>query len=80
MTTATTSEVGNSSECVMESQDFHILAHRLHGSTATDAEILAQVERVRQRCVAEFSSSPLYQARAAKDPEYWNTFYVGRAR
>nr|WP_228215883.1 hypothetical protein [Aromatoleum toluclasticum] len=37
-----------------------------------------QREQVRQRCVKEFSSSPLYQARAEKDPEYWNTFYVGR--
>lgn len=36
-------------------------------------------ELVRQHCVKLFSSSPLYQARAAKDPEYWNTFYVGRA-
>nr|WP_143104272.1 hypothetical protein [Nitrosospira multiformis] len=37
-----------------------------------------QRERVRQQVVAEFSSSPLYQARAEKDPEYWNTFSVGR--
>lgn len=36
-------------------------------------------EQVRQHCVKLFSSSPLYQARAAKDPDYWNTFYVGRA-
>lgn len=36
-------------------------------------------ERVRQRCVAEYSSSPLWQQRAAKDPDYWNRFYVGRA-
>ena len=34
-------------------------------------------EQVRQRCVKLFSSSPLYQARAAKDPHYWNNFYVG---
>jgi len=36
------------------------------------------LEQVRQRCVKEFSSSPLYQARAEKDPEYWNKFSVGR--
>jgi hypothetical protein len=36
-------------------------------------------ERVRQQCVAEYSSSPLWQARAAKDPEYWNKFSVGQA-
>ena len=41
---------------------------------------MQEYERVRQRSVAEFSYSPLYQAMAAKDPEYWNTFYVGRAR
>lgn len=34
-------------------------------------------ERVRQHCVKLFSASPLYQARAAKDPQYWNNFYVG---
>lgn len=37
-------------------------------------------ELVRQQLVAEFSSSPLYQARAAKDPEYWNKFSTGRVR
>ncbi len=35
-------------------------------------------EQVRLRCVAEYSSSHLWQQRAAKDPEYWNRFYVGR--
>jgi hypothetical protein len=37
----------------------------------------AQRERVRLRSVAEFSASPLYQARAAKDPTYWDNFSVG---
>ena len=37
-------------------------------------------EQVRRRCVEEFSCSPLYRARAAKDPEYWNEFYVGQVR
>lgn len=37
-------------------------------------------ELVRQRLVEEYSSAPLYQARAAKDPEYWNTFSIGRVR
>lgn len=36
-----------------------------------------QRERVRLRSVAEFSSSPLYQARADKDPTYWDKFSVG---
>lgn len=34
-------------------------------------------ERMRKVCVAEYSSSPLWQARAAKDPQYWNNFSVG---
>ena len=37
-------------------------------------------EQVRQRLVAVHSSAPFYQARAAKDPEYWNTFYLGAVR
>lgn len=44
-----------------------------------EREWRAHRERVRQQCVAEYSSSPLWQARAAKDPEYWNKFSVGRA-
>lgn len=43
-------------------------------------ELAQQREQVRQRLVAEHSSSPLYQARAAKDPDYWNTFYLGQVR
>ena len=35
-------------------------------------------EQVRLQLVAEYSSSPLYQARAAKDPEYWSKFSTGR--
>lgn len=37
-----------------------------------------QRELVRQRCVAEYSSNPLYQALAAKDPFYWKNFSVGQ--
>jgi len=40
----------------------------------------AEQEQARLRSVAVFSSSPLYQARAAKDPEYWNKFSVGGGR
>lgn len=40
----------------------------------------ARLEQVRLRLVAIYSSSPLYQARAAKDPEYWNKFSVGGVR
>jgi hypothetical protein len=43
-----------------------------------ERERLERRELVRQRCVAEFSSGPLYQARAAKDPTYWDDFYIGR--
>jgi hypothetical protein len=35
-------------------------------------------EQVRQQLVRECSQSPLYQARAAKDPNYWNEFYMGQ--
>ena len=34
-------------------------------------------ERVRLHYVEVFASSPLYQARAAKDPNYWNNFNSG---
>jgi len=37
-----------------------------------------QRELVRLQCVAEYSSSPLHQARAAKDPAYWTNFSVGQ--
>ncbi|EIC30754.1 hypothetical protein Metal_3074 [Methylomicrobium album BG8] len=47
-------------------------------STKRSMELDEQREQVRQRLVAAHSSSPLYQARAEKDLEYWNTFYVGR--
>jgi hypothetical protein len=39
-----------------------------------------QRERVRLRSVAEFASSPLYQARAEKDPTYWDNFLIGAVR
>jgi hypothetical protein len=39
-----------------------------------------RLERVRQQSVALYSSSPLYQARAAKDPDYWNKFYIRAVR
>lgn len=45
--------------------------------TEPSAERLAHLELVRQQCVAQFSSSPLYQAMADKDPDYWNRFSVG---
>jgi hypothetical protein len=38
---------------------------------------LEQRERVRRRCVTQYSTSPLYRARAARNPRYWDTFYVG---
>jgi len=47
-------------------------------STQEREELDAQQEQVRQRLVAAHSSNPLYQARAEKDPEYWNKFYLGQ--
>jgi hypothetical protein len=41
-------------------------------------QMLERRELVRQRCVKAFSSSPLYQAAAAKNPKYWDDFSVGR--
>ena len=38
-----------------------------------------RVEQVRLHSVARFSSGHLYQAAAAKDPRYWETFNVGIA-
>ena len=38
---------------------------------------LEQSRRVRQRNVELFSSSPLYQARAAKNPNFWNNWNSG---
>ncbi|MBI2276331.1 MAG: hypothetical protein HYU74_03150 [Dechloromonas sp.] len=43
-----------------------------------EAQAAEQRELVRQACVAEYSSNPLYQARAAKDPDYWKSFSVGQ--
>jgi hypothetical protein len=37
----------------------------------------AERERVRLHYVEVFSSSPLYQALAEKDPNYWNRFDSG---
>jgi len=51
-----------------------------HSTRRQNQEWAEQLERARLRSVEVFSSSPLYQARAAKDPEYWNTFSVGGVR
>lgn len=45
----------------------------LHGP-----RLRAHEELVRRVCVAEYSSNPLWQKRAERDPEYWSKFYVGR--
>ncbi len=36
-----------------------------------------QARRVKQHYVEVFSSSPLYQARAAKDPNFWDNWNSG---
>jgi hypothetical protein len=48
----------------------------IFGGSEQGFDKAAKSERVRFRSVAEFSSSPLYQARAAKDPTYWGNFSV----
>ena len=48
--------------------------------TQQQIQWLKEQEQVRERHVAVFSSSPLYQARAAKDPAYWQTFSAGGIR
>ena len=39
----------------------------------------AHRERGRVACGEDYSSNPLHQARAAKDPDYWNSFSIGQA-
>lgn len=51
-----------------------------HSTRRQNREWAEQLEQARLRSVAVFSSSPLYQARAAKDSEYWNKFDVGGVR
>lgn len=48
--------------------------------SSAQLKLLAKQERVRRRLVKVFSSSPLYRARAEKDPTYWDTFSVGIVR
>ncbi len=52
------------------------------GTYFNASEIKASDEKrelVRQQCVAELSSSPLYQARAERNPEYWKNLSTGQA-
>ena len=48
--------------------------------TPRDLEWRAHQELVRQRCEEEYSLSPLYRAKAEKDPNYWKAFSPGRVR
>jgi hypothetical protein len=43
-----------------------------------ELKLREHLEQVRQVCVAEYSSVPSHQARAAKNPEYWKRFSIGR--
>ncbi|MDO8864129.1 hypothetical protein Q6D67_20800 [Haliea sp. E1-2-M8] len=45
-----------------------------------EREAQEQRELVRQRCEEEYSSSPLWRARAERDPEFWKKFSPGRIR
>ena len=42
--------------------------------------LLDHLARVRRRCEEEYSSSPLWRARAAKDPNFWKRFSPGGIR
>jgi hypothetical protein len=54
------------------------------GNPWTESEIKAmregqaKQELIRQDCVSQYSPCPLYQAMAAKDPDYWKNFPTGR--
>ena len=45
-----------------------------------EAQRVADLEQVRRRCEEEYSSSPLWRARAERDPNFWKTFSPGRVR
>lgn len=47
-------------------------------SVEQELKLQENLEQVRQVCVAEYSTVPEHQARAAKNPEYWDTFSIGR--
>ena len=46
--------------------------------TSQDLKWQEHLDLVKAQSAAGFSLSPLYRARAEKDPEYWNTFSTGR--
>ena len=48
--------------------------------TVAEVQFSEQIERVRRRCEEEYSSSPVWRARAAKDPNFWKNFSPGGIR
>lgn len=48
--------------------------------TVAQVQLSEQIERVRRRCEVEYSSSPVWRARAAKDPNFWKNFSPGGIR
>gem|GEM_PF-2779567 len=61
---------------------FKILGWRINNpdDQKTDEEILAHYAQVNQRCAESSLSSPLYRARAERDPEFFSKFSSGAAR
>lgn len=63
-------------ESLLTEEDDPLMAIDLNSDEAK--AYLAHRELVRLQSVEEYSSCPLHQARAAKDPQYWNNFSVGQ--
>ena len=55
-------------------------SQRLDLNSLEAIAILEQHERVRLRCALQSLQSPLYQARAAKDPHYLKNFSTNQIR
>lgn len=73
-----TSQSDKPPEKIMSRSDFNNLAY---GAVTTaekewTRDWCALVQRV---CVAQYSSNPLWKARAESDPEFWNRHSFGRA-
>jgi hypothetical protein len=48
--------------------------------TVAEVQFSEQIERVRRHCEEAYSSSPLWRARATKDPDFWKNFSPGGVR
>lgn len=71
---ATTSPQANTSEVRVCPLSGHVF------TSQEAAQMDERVERVRQLCAERCSSSPSWQKRVARNPEFWNTFSPGGIR